>query len=65
MEAADSLVFNELFCVAISYSALRQKTMRVDVCAVDNCNHEECLVSVSFCCIYSVKSKYLADVSGY
>ncbi|KAL8211790.1 UNVERIFIED_CONTAM: Protein KIBRA, partial [Gekko kuhli] len=43
MEASDNLIFNELFCVAISYSALRQKTLRVDVCAVDNCHLEECL----------------------
>ncbi|XP_048346537.1 protein KIBRA [Sphaerodactylus townsendi] len=42
MEASDNLVFNELFCVAISYSALQQKTLRVDVCAVDNCHLEEC-----------------------
>ncbi|XP_060096605.1 protein KIBRA [Heteronotia binoei] len=45
VEASDNLVFNELFCVAISYSALRQKTLRVDVCAVDNCHLEECLGS--------------------
>ncbi|XP_077183273.1 protein KIBRA isoform X2 [Paroedura picta] len=43
MEASDNLIFNELFCVAISYSALRQKTLRLDVCAVGNCHLEECL----------------------
>ncbi|XP_053145828.1 protein KIBRA isoform X2 [Hemicordylus capensis] len=43
MEASDNLVFNELFCIVISYSVLRQKTLRVDVCAVDKCHLEECL----------------------
>lgn len=43
MEASDNLVYNELFCVGISYSVLRQKTLRIDVCAVDKCHLEECL----------------------
>uniref|UniRef100_A0A8D0DHE3 WW and C2 domain containing 1 n=1 Tax=Salvator merianae TaxID=96440 RepID=A0A8D0DHE3_SALMN len=43
MEASDNLVYNELFCVAIPYSVIRQKTLRVDVCAVDNCHLEDCL----------------------
>ncbi|KAJ6668070.1 hypothetical protein lerEdw1_016391 [Lerista edwardsae] len=47
MEASDNLVYNELFSVAISYSVLRQKTLRIDVCAVDKCHLEECLDSVS------------------
>lgn len=48
MEASDNLVYNELFCVGISYSVLRQKTLRIDVCAVDKCHLEECLVSAHF-----------------
>ncbi|XP_067422721.1 protein KIBRA [Emydura macquarii macquarii] len=43
MEASDSLVYNEIFWVSISYPALRQKTLRVDVCTVDKSHHEECL----------------------
>ncbi|XP_066469996.1 protein KIBRA isoform X2 [Tiliqua scincoides] len=43
MEASDNLIYNELFCVAISYSVLRQKTLRIDVCAVDKYHLEECL----------------------
>uniref|UniRef100_A0A8C8REB3 WW and C2 domain containing 1 n=1 Tax=Pelusios castaneus TaxID=367368 RepID=A0A8C8REB3_9SAUR len=43
MEAADSLVYNEIFWVSISYPALRQKTLRVDVCTVDKSHLEECL----------------------
>ncbi|XP_061472787.1 protein KIBRA [Rhineura floridana] len=42
-EASDNLIYNELFCVAIPYSVLRQKTLRVDVCTVDKCHLEECL----------------------
>ncbi|KAH0629675.1 hypothetical protein JD844_011930 [Phrynosoma platyrhinos] len=30
LETSDNLIFNELFCVAIPYSVLRQKTLRVD-----------------------------------
>uniref|UniRef100_A0A8D0GTV5 WW and C2 domain containing 1 n=1 Tax=Sphenodon punctatus TaxID=8508 RepID=A0A8D0GTV5_SPHPU len=43
MEASDNPVYNEIFWVSISYPALRQKTLRVDVCAVDKCHLEECL----------------------
>uniref|UniRef100_A0A8C5UI09 WW and C2 domain containing 1 n=1 Tax=Malurus cyaneus samueli TaxID=2593467 RepID=A0A8C5UI09_9PASS len=47
MDAADNLVYNEVFWVSISYPALRQKTLRVDVCTVDKSHLEECLDSVS------------------
>lgn len=47
VEASDNLVYNEVFCVSISYSALRQKTLRVDVCTVDKSHLEECLVSIN------------------
>ncbi|KAJ7401988.1 Protein KIBRA [Pitangus sulphuratus] len=47
VEASDNLVYNEVFWVSISYPALRQKTLRVDVCTVDNSHLEECLDSVS------------------
>ncbi|XP_075756292.1 protein KIBRA isoform X2 [Pelodiscus sinensis] len=43
MEVSDSLVYNEIFWVSISYPALRQKTLRVDVCTVDTSHFEECL----------------------
>lgn len=47
VEASDNLVYNELFWVSISYPALRQKTLRVDVCTVDKSHLEECLVSTN------------------
>ncbi|XP_051870256.1 protein KIBRA-like [Pristis pectinata] len=40
---AESLAYNEVFWVTISFSALRQKTLRVDVCSVDKFHREECL----------------------
>ncbi|NWX08679.1 KIBRA protein, partial [Caloenas nicobarica] len=43
VEASDNLVYNEIFWVSISYPALRQKTLRVDVCTVDKSHLEECL----------------------
>ncbi|XP_034961055.2 protein KIBRA [Zootoca vivipara] len=43
MEASDNLIYNELFCVAIPYSVLRQKTLRIDVCALNKYHLEECL----------------------
>lgn len=47
MEASDNLTYNEAFWVSISYPALRQKTLRVDVCTVDKSHLEECLVSIN------------------
>ncbi|XP_042526156.1 protein KIBRA [Dipodomys spectabilis] len=41
--AADTLVFNEAFWVSMSYPALHQKTLRVDLCASDTSHPEECL----------------------
>lgn len=46
VEASDNLMYNEVFWVSISYPALRQKTLRVDVCTVDKSHLEECLVSI-------------------
>lgn len=43
LDAADTLVFNEVFWVSMSYPALHQKTLRVDVCTTDRCHLEECL----------------------
>ncbi|OXB61265.1 hypothetical protein ASZ78_004750 [Callipepla squamata] len=43
VEVADNLMYNEVFWVSISYPALRQKTLRVDVCTVDSSRLEECL----------------------
>ncbi|XP_078407174.1 protein KIBRA [Cetorhinus maximus] len=41
--AAESLAYNEVFWITVSFSALRQKTLRVDVCSVDKSHREECL----------------------
>uniref|UniRef100_A0A8C9F615 Protein kibra n=1 Tax=Pavo cristatus TaxID=9049 RepID=A0A8C9F615_PAVCR len=43
VEVSDNLMYNEVFWVSISYPALRQKTLRVDVCTVDKSRLEECL----------------------
>lgn len=43
LDASDSLVFNEAFWVSMSYPALHQKTLRVDVCTTDQSHVEECL----------------------
>ncbi|KAJ7316266.1 hypothetical protein JRQ81_002428 [Phrynocephalus forsythii] len=43
MEASETLTYNELFYVAIPHSVLRQKTLRIDICTVDQCHLEECL----------------------
>ncbi|XP_054833115.1 protein KIBRA isoform X1 [Eublepharis macularius] len=69
MEASDNLVYNELFCVAISYSILRQKTLRVDVCAMDNCHLEECLggaqISLAETCRLGEKSSRWYNLLSY
>ncbi|XP_066244687.1 protein KIBRA [Saccopteryx leptura] len=43
LDAADVLVFNEVFWVSMSYLALHQKTLRVDVCTTDQSHLEDCL----------------------
>eukprot|EP00070_Physeter_catodon_P014399 XP_023971625.1 protein KIBRA [Physeter catodon] len=43
LDASDTLVFNEVFWVSMSYPALHQKTLRVDVCATDRSHLEACL----------------------
>lgn len=47
LDSANTLVFNEAFWVSISYPALHQKTLRVDVCTTDRSHTEECLDAVS------------------
>ncbi|XP_021401136.2 protein WWC2 [Lonchura striata] len=39
----ETILFNEIFRVAISQAALLEKTLRVDVCAVSRSRQEECL----------------------
>ncbi|NWW72809.1 WWC2 protein, partial [Climacteris rufus] len=41
--AMETILFHEIFRVAISQGALLQKTLRVDVCAVSRSRREECL----------------------
>lgn len=50
----DVVEFNEVFGVQISHNALRQKTLRVDVCDTGKSGHEECLAGAQIS---------LADVS--
>ena len=44
--AAESLLFSDVFRVAISQTALQQKTLRVDLCSVSKHQREECLVGL-------------------
>ncbi|XP_062261623.1 protein KIBRA isoform X2 [Platichthys flesus] len=39
----DAVEINEVFGMQISHGALRQKTLRVDVCTTSKSGHEECL----------------------
>ncbi|XP_027532453.1 protein WWC2 [Neopelma chrysocephalum] len=41
--AMETVLFNEIFRVAISQVTLLQKTLRVDICAVGRSHREECL----------------------
>ncbi|XP_057159520.1 protein WWC2 isoform X5 [Ursus arctos] len=41
--ATESILFNDMFRVAISQTALQQKTLRVDLCSVSKHRSEECL----------------------
>lgn len=43
----ESMLFNDPFRVAISQTALQQKTLRVDLCSVSRHRREECLVGIS------------------
>lgn len=43
----DAVEVNEVFGMQISHSALRQKTLRVDICNTRKSGHEECLVGRS------------------
>ncbi|NXD89504.1 WWC2 protein, partial [Chaetorhynchus papuensis] len=44
--AMETVLFNEIFRVAISQVTLLQKTLRVDVCAVSRSHREECLAGI-------------------
>ncbi|XP_058693622.1 protein WWC2 isoform X1 [Poecile atricapillus] len=44
--AMETILFNEIFRVAISQVTLLQKTLRVDVCAVSRSRQEECLAGI-------------------
>ncbi|EFB30211.1 hypothetical protein PANDA_001896, partial [Ailuropoda melanoleuca] len=41
--ATESILFNDMFRVAISQTALQQKTLRVDLCSVSKHRSEDCL----------------------
>ncbi|XP_072806594.1 protein WWC2 isoform X2 [Vicugna pacos] len=41
--ATESMLFNDMFRVAIAQTALQQKTLRVDLCSVSKHRGEECL----------------------
>ncbi|KFZ61246.1 Protein KIBRA, partial [Antrostomus carolinensis] len=69
VEASDNLVYNEVFWVSISYPALRQKTLRVDVCTVDKSHLEECLggaqISLAETCRSGEKSTRWYNLLSY
>ncbi|NXT99019.1 WWC2 protein, partial [Buphagus erythrorhynchus] len=57
--AMETILFNEIFRVAISQVTLLQKTLRVDVCAVSRSRQEECLV-----CSF-ISGAFLACICSY
>ncbi|NWJ03417.1 KIBRA protein, partial [Crypturellus undulatus] len=69
VEASDNLVYNEAFWVSISYPALCQKTLRVDVCTVDKSHLEECLggtqISLAEICKSGEKSTRWYNLLSY
>ncbi|KGL85081.1 Protein KIBRA, partial [Tinamus guttatus] len=69
VEASDNLVYNEAFWVSISYPALCQKTLRVDVCTVDKSHLEECLggtqISLAEICRSGEKSTRWYNLLSY
>ncbi|XP_061204425.1 protein KIBRA isoform X2 [Neopsephotus bourkii] len=69
VEASDNLVYNEVFWVSISYPALCQKSLRVDVCTVDNSHLEECLggaqISLAEICRSGEKSTRWYNLLSY
>uniref|UniRef100_A0A8B9TBS9 WW and C2 domain containing 1 n=1 Tax=Anas platyrhynchos TaxID=8839 RepID=A0A8B9TBS9_ANAPL len=69
VEASDNLTYNEAFWVSISYPALRQKTLRVDVCTVDKSHLEECLggaqISLAEICRSGEKSTRWYNLLSY
>ncbi|NXA46322.1 KIBRA protein, partial [Nothocercus julius] len=69
VEASDHLVYNEAFWVSISYPALCQKTLRVDVCTVAKSHLEECLggtqISLAEICRSGEKSTRWYNLLSY
>ncbi|XP_030783325.1 protein KIBRA isoform X10 [Rhinopithecus roxellana] len=69
LDASDTLVFNEVFWVSMSYPALHQKTLRVDVCTTDRSHLEECLggaqISLAEVCRSGERSTRWYNLLGY
>ncbi|XP_036352888.2 protein KIBRA [Ochotona princeps] len=69
LDALDTLVFNEVFWVSMSYPALHQKTLRVDVCTTDSTHLEECLggaqISLAEVCRSGEKSTRWYNLLSY
>uniref|UniRef100_G1SK02 WW and C2 domain containing 1 n=1 Tax=Oryctolagus cuniculus TaxID=9986 RepID=G1SK02_RABIT len=69
LDASDTLVFNEVFWVSMSYPALHQKTLRVDVCTTDRSHLEECLggaqISLAEVCRSGEKSTRWYNLLSY
>lgn len=47
VQPQDAAELNEVFSVQASHGALRQKTLRIDVCFMNTSGREECLVSAA------------------
>ncbi|XP_019390414.1 PREDICTED: protein KIBRA isoform X1 [Crocodylus porosus] len=69
MDVSDNLMYSEIFWVSISYAALRQKTLRVDVCTVNKSHLEECLggaqISLAEICRSGEKSTRWYNLLSY
>lgn len=65
----ETILFDEIFRVAISQVTLLQKTLRVDVCAVSRSRREECLVcafisGAFLACIFFIVSPLILMVKA-
>lgn len=52
----ESVLYKDVFTVAISQTALQQKTLRVDLCSVSKHRREECLVGTVAIILATLKS---------
>lgn len=60
----DIVEVNEVFGVQMAHNALRQKTLRVDICHTSLSGREECLVSVTTVTGLSLMSQFSINITN-